>query len=190
MDRREALEKYERAKREGKVDDDIISLLNEINSSLHYYTTSSCSGRIILIQLPEIGDKINSEIIGKWHRKVEFSEILERLKNYKEGYLFLLVQSSIIHVVCENLEYANKLLEIARNCGFKYSSIKSIKKGRFLVEILSSENLHIPLGEEGKIRVNKEDLEFFIRTSNIILERIKRKLKTFETEIKFLLSSS
>ena len=188
MDRKEAIKKYEVAKKKGEVDEDIVSLLDKINSSPHYYTTSSCSGRIILIQLPEMGDKLNSKIIGKWHRTVNFEEVMEKLERYDRDYLFLLVQSSIIHVVCEDWGYASKLLNLARDCGFKYSTIKTVKNGKMLVEILGSENLHIPLGENGQIKIGKEELKFFVEISNHTLERIKGKLRLFENKISSLLS--
>ena len=190
MSRREAVEKYERAKNKGEVDRDIIPLLDKINSSEHYYTTSSCSGRIILIELPEIGDKKNSRIIGKWHGEIKFVDLFKLLNEYKKGYLFLLVQSSIIHIVCDNVDNALKIIEVARDSSFKYSSIKSVKNEGILVEILGSENLNIPLGENSKIIVNEEELRFFVKISNMIIRKIKNKLKNFELNINSLLSYS
>ncbi len=41
-----AMEGLRKALKEGKVDEDIIPLLEKINSLENYFTTSSCSGRI------------------------------------------------------------------------------------------------------------------------------------------------
>ena len=186
MDREEAINKYEDHKARGLVDTDIIPLLEKINKLKCCYTTSSCSGRIALLQLPEIGDKRNAVFIGKWHREIVPDEIDKVLNNYKRGYLFFLVQSSIIHVVCEGIENAMKMITIARDAGFKYTSIKSIKNDKILIEILSTENLHIPLGINGKIKVDKKSIIFFVDVANKMLERIKGKLKTLKEKISFL----
>ena len=183
MDRREALNRYKEHKTRGLVDDDIIPLLDKINRLKCCYTTSSCSGRIALLQLPEIGDKKNAVFIGKWHRKVEADTVLNAVKQYKKGYLFLLVQSSIIHIVCEKFENTMKMITIARDAGFKYTSIKSIKDEKFLIEILSTENLHIPLGMDGNTKVDEKTIIFFVNIANKMLERIKRKLKVLEEKI-------
>jgi len=183
LKRKEALEKYRRAKEDGKVDEDIISLLDTLNSSSEFYTTSSCSGRIVLITLPEIGDKKNAFFLGKWHTPVASEEVRDKINMYKNGYLFVLMQSPIIHVVCKDLTYAEKLIKIALECGFKYSSIKSIEEDGVLIEILSTENLHVPLGKDGKVMVNKEEIEFFIEMANKLLLRSKRKLRCLEEKI-------
>ncbi len=189
MDKKEAMEKYEEHKSRNLVDKDIIPLLEKINKLKCCYTTSSCSGRIALLQLPEIGDKKNAIFIGKWHRNVNLEEVIESLKKYKDGYLFFLVQSSIIHVVCEGLENARRMITIARDAGFKYTSIKSIKNGKILVEILSTENLQVPLGVDGEIKIDKENIKFFVNMANKILQRIKRKLQIFEERISSLEAS-
>ena len=186
MDRKEAMEKYHEHREKGRVDEDIIPLLEKINQLQCCYTTSSCSGRIALLQLPEIGDKKNATFIGKWHRNVEPDDVIASLKDYNEGYLFLLVQSSIIHVVCENLENALNMITVARDSGFKYTSIKSIKSGKFLVEILSTENLQIPIGIDGEIKISQENIKFFTEIANKMLRRIKMKLHTLEEKISSL----
>jgi len=187
INRREALEKYEEAKKKGEVDEDIVSLLDTINSSKNYYTTSSCSGRIVLFQIPEIGDKVNANFIGKWHREVEYEEIKKALEDYTKGYLFLLVQSAIIHVVADSLERGKEMIALALESGFKYTSIKNIKNGKVLVEILSTENIHIPLGKNGELMVDEKALEFFVEMANKTLQRIKRKLKNLEKNLRRVL---
>ena len=190
MDKKETLEKYERAKRNGKVDKDIIPLLEKINSLHNFYTTSSCSGRIVLLNIPEVGDKKGAKFLCKWHREADKKELLECLKKYKENYLFFIMQSPIIHIVASNLEWADEMMKIALSCGFKYTSIKKVENKKILVEVLSTENLHIPIARDGKIMVDDEQLTFFLEMANKLLVRAKSKLKCLEEKISYLLSSS
>ncbi len=190
MNKKEALEKYEKAKSEGKVDDDIISLLDKINEHQELYTTSSCSGRIVILNIPSIGDKKNARFLCKWHTLVKNEEIEKCLENYEKDYLFLIMQSPIIHVIASNIDWANKIMKISRECGFKYTTIKEIKNTKVLVEILSTENLHIPLGEKGNIKIDYKDLEFFTEIANKLLLRAKKKLKCLEEKFSYLLLSS
>ncbi|RLF92142.1 hypothetical protein DRN82_00495, partial [Thermococci archaeon] len=53
--KKEALMSLEIALRRGEVDEDIIPLLEKINSMENYFTTSSCSGRISVMEMPHFG---------------------------------------------------------------------------------------------------------------------------------------
>ena len=55
--KKSALNKLDQAMIEKKVDSSIIPLLDIINKSDDYYTSSSCAGRIVLIEMPVLGDK-------------------------------------------------------------------------------------------------------------------------------------
>ena len=189
MNRKEALEKYEMAKRRGEVDNDIIPLLDKINSLPDFYTTSSCSGRIVLLNIPEVGDKKDAKFLCKWHREVEKEEFEGCLKKYEKHYLFLIMQSPIIHVVATDLEQAKEIMRISLSCGFKYTSIKKIEAGKVLVEVLSTENLHIPIARDGKIMINEEQITFFLDMANKLLIRAKGKLKCLEEKISYFLPS-
>ena len=190
MDRKTALEKYEIAKNTKKVDKDIISILEIINATQEYYTTSSCSGRIGIMEIPRIGDKVNAKFLGKWHWEVNFEELIRTISNYKNGELFFLVQSAIIHVVAKDIEHATIILKISRNVGFKYSTIHDIKQQGTLVEVLSTENLNVPIGESGELLVDEKYLRFLLKQGNETLRRIKQKLYNLETELKTLFLSS
>jgi tRNA wybutosine-synthesizing protein 3 len=112
---------------EGIVDEQIIDVLNMINSSPDYYTSSSCAGRLQLISLPKFGDKVNSVILGKWHEPIELETLKEALGTWDDNnFVMLLVQSPVVHVVCTDLEAALRLRNLADGSGFKYSTIRSI----------------------------------------------------------------
>ncbi len=186
MDRRSAMEKYVEAKRAGRVDNDIIALLDMLNSIPGYYTTSSCSGRIVIMQLPDIGDKVNSVFLGKWHREVTVNEVKDAMAMYSEGFLFLMVQSAILHVVAEDMEHAKMLINVARDSGFKYSSIRSVSPTGILVELLSTENLSVPLGNGGNVMITDAYLDFLVELANTVLRRIKNKLLNLEKKLSSL----
>lgn len=191
QDRREAKLKLEKAISENKVDNEILELLKIINSSRQFYTTSSCSGRIILIELEEIGDKVGAKILGKWHIEVKIEGVLKALSmNNGIGTVYLMVQSPIFHVVCSDINRAEELFKLAVNTSFKYSSIKSIeKKGKVIVEILSSEQINIPVALNGKIFPSNEYLEYLVGESNATLKRAKKKLVRLKENIKDYLSN-
>ncbi|NJE00469.1 hypothetical protein [Thermococcus sp. JdF3] len=168
---------------EGKVDGDIISLLEKINSLENYFTTSSCSGRISVMEMPDFGDKVNSVWLGKWHREVSVEEVLEAIGKHSKGQLWFLVRSPILHVGARTMEDAVRLLNLAIGLGFKYSNIKSVSHKKLLVEIRSTERMDVPLGADGELWVDEAYIERIVGIANSQVRRFKGKLKRLEEEI-------
>ena len=181
--KKRALEKL----RIGGADEEVAGIIEKINSFEGFFTTSSCSGRIVLISIPEIGAKRAAKFIGKWHRPpVSREEVQEAIKlKGREGIteereIWLLSQSPILHVACRDLEKAKALLRIAIESGFKYSGIKAISKdGKVVVEIVSTERMDVPLGKDGVMFCSEGYMDFILSKANFMLERGKEKLKRF-----------
>ena len=181
-----AMEGLRKALAEDKVDRDIIPLLEKINSLDNYFTTSSCSGRISVMEMPHFGDKLNSVWLGKWHREVTVEEVLEAIEKHKTGQLWFLVRSPILHVAARTMEDAVRLLNLSIGLGFKYSSIKSVSHKKLLVEIRSTERMDVPLGENGELWVSGEYIKRIVNLSNAQMRRFKSKLNRLEDEIEVL----
>lgn len=178
---------------QGAIDKNIIEILKIINSSEDYYTTSSCSGRIQLISLPKLGDKLGSKVLGKWHDPVDFEELDSSIKGWDgRDILMLLVQSPVIHLVCRNLKAASRIRNLGDASGFKYSTIRSIHKSEtndgeqmyIIVEILSTERMDIPLGKSGTLYPSGEYLRYIHELAHQCLNRSKTKLDRLETNLK------
>ena len=181
-----AMEGLRKALAEDKVDRDIITLLEKINALDNYFTTSSCSGRISVMEMPHFGDKVNSVWLGKWHREVTIEEVLEAIGRHRSGQLWFLVRSPILHVAARTMEDAVKLLNFSIGLGFKYSNIKSVSHKKLLVEIRSTERMDVPLGEDGELWVSEEYVGRIIELANAQVRRFKGKLKRLEDEIENL----
>jgi len=184
-----AIKSLEKACSENKVDHKIQPILDIINNSDEYYTSSSCAGRILLLQIPRIGDKKQAEFLGRWHRTIKTEELLNAIKKSDKGTLWLLAQSPILHIGARTNTAADKIVKIANASGFKNSNIKSIGK-KPLVEIGSTERLDAPIGEDGTLLCGREHLELLVRISNEVIEKSRLKLSRFEQEIKKYLSTS
>jgi len=189
-DKKDRMKKLEDKICEGEVDKDVLPLVKKINSNSDYFTTSSCSGRIAVIEMPRLGDKENAEFLGKWHRKVDIKEVMDAfLKANDNTTVFLLAQSPIIHVRCKNLESAVKLRNLAVESGLKYSTIKSLTLNsqnepvKLVVEILSSENIHVPIASKGKFYPDENYLKFIIENANSALMRAREKLDRFKKNL-------
>ncbi|HHI01147.1 MAG TPA: hypothetical protein ENL40_06760 [Thermococcus litoralis] len=186
LQKKRALESLNEALEKGLVDSDIISLLNKINSLENYFTTSSCSGRISVMQLPDFGDKLNAIWLGKWHSEVKIEEVLDAINKHDGGMLWFMLHSPILHVAARTLEDAVELLNLAISCGFKHSNIKSISHKKLVVEIRSTERMDVPLGKDGELWVSPEHLEKIIEIADLQLRRAKEKLRRLENEIEKL----
>ena len=167
----------------GYFDEEMYSLVSIINSHPLMYTTSCCSGRISMLEVKNPWTKLNARVIGKWHKKIEKEEVLEKISLYegkKEPNLWIIVQPPIIHVSCKNLETASKLVVYARNSGFKESGIFFANSKRVMVEIRSSEKTSIPLVLNGKKMLNEQNFNELIEYLNSLLENLKLKIERLE----------
>jgi tRNA wybutosine-synthesizing protein 3 len=169
---------------EGEVDLRIIDTLNILNSKGNYYTTSSCAGRIILIELEEIGGKKESNFIYKSHEKVDYKDIWRIINEYSgDKMLFLIVNSPIIHVVCRDIGSAKKLIGISKDSGFKYSSIFSIE-GKIIVEIRSTEKMDVPVVKDCKVYPSEEYIMMLVGIGNQLIDRIKNKIERLNNNLR------
>ena len=183
--KKQTLHKLSESLKSGDVDEKVLPILEKINSHQSYVTTSSCSGRIILLQLPKVGDKKKAIFIGRWHDPVSLKDILDELLNYKEGQLWFIAQSPIFHICCRSLEDADRLLKIGISSGFKHSGFKS-NTPRIIVELLSTERMDVPLAKQDFRFFSGEYLGFLTMIGNDLLKRGQKKLDRLNIMVKKL----
>jgi tRNA wybutosine-synthesizing protein 3 len=176
--KKDILSKNDKSSR-GVWDERILKVCNEINSLKDYYTTSSCSGRIMVLK--DL-DKKKAGLFGfVSHEVVEletFLKEIQKLKNFKEDFKFK-QESVILHVACRDLENAKLLLEKSKLSGFKNSGIISLEKN-IVVEIKSTEKIDFPLIRRGDFLVGKKFLEIVITKANHNLRKGWKKIERLE----------
>ena len=143
--KKQALQKKDKSKKQS-IDWSIKKLLDIINKKPSYYTTSSCSGRIVILE-KQTGGKQGSHWHLAEHKTVTLVQVNKALAKYvptslKE--LWFLFEPFIVHICCETLDDADSLITKARTAGFKRSSIISMKN-RIMVEITGTETIDAPL---------------------------------------------
>jgi len=182
QNKKQTMQKLKIAVEEGKVDSDIIPILDIINSYDNYYTSSSCYGRIVLLEIPEIGDKKNARWLGKWHHKINKKDIYESLKKAELGQIWILAQAPIIHIYSNTIQDADNIVKTAISCGFKNSGFKSISNN-IVIEITSTERLDAPVGLNKKIFCDDDYLSFIVDIANTVFERSTKKLEKFKGKL-------
>jgi tRNA wybutosine-synthesizing protein 3 len=168
---------------EKKVDHGLIPLLDKINRLDDFFTTSSCAGRILLLEIPDIGDKKEARFIEKWHDFVTKEEIISKIKESKKGMLWLLAQPPVIHVGAKNLDKALKFMKIANESGFKNTFIKNIGKNKVVIEICSTERMDTPIGEDGEVTCSEKQLEMLVEIANNMIKKSKDKIERLEKNL-------
>jgi len=174
------MKQLEQAKKDGKADEDAYPLLDLINSKENMYTTSSCAGRICLLETTRQGSKKDARLLERWHREITIEDLKNALEKHAKTVAYLQSECPILHVVTNEEKTAEKLVKTGLELGFKRSGIKNLKEGRILVEICSSEFMETPLAEDGKLRVNGDYLKFIVDIANIKFRRGREKLKKLE----------
>jgi len=151
----------------GEWDKRILDLCDKINSSENYYTTSSCSGRILIIK--DEDKKINGLFEFVSHDFVIFDNFLERVKKIRGNCKFK-QEPPLIHIVCDTLPNAEILLRKAQEVGFKRSGIISLGRN-IVLEILSTEKLEFPLMLNGRLIVDEAFLKIVLEKANDNLKK-------------------
>ncbi|MEI7961420.1 MAG: hypothetical protein WCI04_03715 [archaeon] len=170
MTKKHHLKTYAEAKKMGRMDNDFILLCDYISKTKNYFTSSSCAGRIALISLGKDETKQESAFYRKWHRTVTNKEVIEAINEFKGKILWLKQEPFILHLGTNTLDNARKLLTFCEAAGIKRAGIKVAKEGRFLVEMLGTQNIDLPI-IDGKNKIDEKFLKYFLKKSNEKFEK-------------------
>lgn len=166
----------------GNIDKPILKLVRKISSKKDYYTTSSCSGRIVLIKGKE--KKQEGLFIYRTHEKISFqklkNELQKAIKKY-HGLIYFKMEPCIMHVACSLLEKAQSIVNKAKLAGWKKSGIIATesKKSRAMCELKSTEHISMPIAKS-KILVSDAFMKVLAKESNKKLARTWEKIKKLE----------
>ena len=163
--------------KKGFIDKEILELVNIINKSKNYYTTSSCAGRTVLLSR-KTQKKIDCEWLYTDHKEANPKKIQEILKSPPEHPTWLHMEPAILHVVCKDLKDAEKLLVVCKHTGFKYSGIISIGK-RITVEVLGSDQLQTIVSDKNTLLITNTYLKRLIEECNTKMKRNKARIERF-----------
>ncbi|XP_018432377.1 PREDICTED: tRNA wybutosine-synthesizing protein 3 homolog [Nanorana parkeri] len=167
--------------KKGSVDKDIEEIVRHINLQDCYFTTSSCSGRIIIID-----ENPNHSIVQKenclWlfvtHDLCSIDDVVAALQK-TSGDAVLKFEPFVMHVQCRTLEDAQLLHSVAINSAFRNSGITVGKKGKIIMAVRSTHCLEVPLSHKGKCLVSNEYIEYLVQTANQKMEENKTRIARF-----------
>ncbi|MBI5148574.1 hypothetical protein HZA33_02755 [Candidatus Pacearchaeota archaeon] len=172
--KRKQLSKQDKSNK-GDVDRPILKLVSRINYKKEYYTTSSCAGRIILIK--DADTKKENLFLFRTHDKLNYKKFIKELKkalSYKK-LIYFKQEPCILHVACKSLSDAQKLVDKAKFAGLKRSGIMATRK-RIICELMSTEQIAMPLADKGKLLVSDNFLRLLVREADRKLERTRKKI--------------
>jgi tRNA wybutosine-synthesizing protein 3 len=149
--------------RKGCFDREISKLIGIINSSADYYTTSSCAGRIVLIERK--ARKCDSRFILTSHKPISYHHLGQALANIGNSDAWLKVEAVIIHAVCKDHASAEKLLKMANSSGLKHSGAISLGR-RIIVEIMGVDIMEAMIAQSGTVLADEKYLGILVDEAN------------------------
>jgi len=168
----------------GYLDLDIVDILVELFLRPRSFTTSSCSGRIVLMDAEYPWEKDETMIVFKKHEPVSLGEVEEAAAKPVARRLWLSVQGPIIHVEALDVEEAFVVLEAARRAGFKHSGILAATRKGVLVELRTGIRVNIPLRDPDAWLVDRGSLPRIVELSNRALREAKERLERLRSELR------
>lgn len=174
-----------KAVKEGKADKQMISLCRYISKTKNFFTSSSCSGRIVLLDLAREGSKKEAAFHSKWHRKIKLKELKKELnRKQKEEELWFKLDPFILHLGANSLENAKKILKTTKKTGIRRAGIMVAQEGKFIVELIGTQTMAFPVKTQAKVLLGEEYLSKALEKANQKLEKNYKQLKEFERNVK------
>lgn len=172
----------------GYLDRDLLPVIVVVNSDNELFTTSSCSGRIVVMDADYPWTREETGIIFKSHVPVRPEDLafLYRLKPHKK--IWVVVTGPILHVSSSTRRKAVKVLEVARRAGFKHSGIMHVGKTRgVFLELVTGIYVSQLIMTSVEVFVSEEKLVGLLRVLNAALLEGKRRLQRLYFELSKIL---
>ncbi len=181
--KRELMAKLEEEKSKGLVDIEVVPYLDLINSLPFFATSSSCYGRIVLIDIPT-GSKKDSRFLEKWHRRISSDEFWEAITNAGGKKIWFKVEPLILHVSSKSIDYAKRLLDVKMRAGIKKGGIFSIRPDRIRIEIEGTQRMEVPVKFGNKVLIDEGYGNILVEEANKKLQKNAERWERFEEEFK------
>ncbi|RUS81027.1 hypothetical protein EGW08_011232 [Elysia chlorotica] len=169
--------------RKGSIDAPLQDSVNFINSLPNYFTTSCCSGRIILFE--NTCSKVQKKGC-RWlhvtHDSVLKKDLEAALTDISDEAVFKF-EPMVMHVQCRSLEDARQMHKLAVASGFRNSGITVGSKGKTITAIRSTHSLEVPLSSKGQILVSPQHLEYLVDSANKKMEENRLRIDRFQTSL-------
>uniref|UniRef100_A0A3B3ZPL2 tRNA wybutosine-synthesizing protein 3 homolog n=1 Tax=Periophthalmus magnuspinnatus TaxID=409849 RepID=A0A3B3ZPL2_9GOBI len=175
--KRQSEQRMDQSKK-GGVDEDIAGLVRLLNGTEQYFTTSSCSGRVILIDGVQSSDvqKQNCQWLFVSHQKCTTEQLAV---DRSSGDAVLKFEPFVLHVQCRRLYDAQLLHSVAINSGFRNSGLTVGKTGKIISAIRSTHGLEVPLTHQGTLLVTPDYIHFLCQICNQKMEENLRRIHRY-----------
>lgn len=188
--KKQCLNKLDLSKK-GSVDEDIVHVVSLLNSCEEYFTTSSCSGRVILTDgAPESSavQKQNCVWLFVSHHKCKCDDLMSALAR-SSGDAVLKFEPFVLHVQCRRLEDAQLMHSVAVNSGFRNSGLTASKTGKIITAVRSTHGLEVPLSQQGRLLVDHNYISFLTQIANQKMEENLRRIHRFYQNLQSALTA-
>lgn len=167
MVKKHHVKKLEEAIRNKKMDPLMIDICQFIAQTKNYFTTSTCSGRITLMDVNEKDEKKENAFFRKWHRKVKLEEVWEGINDNSNIENLWFKQDAFVFVIGTNkMEKTKPIIQACQEAGVKKYGIHHFEKGKVLMEIFGSKGMSVPVKERKEILVEKEYVQKLVEIAN------------------------
>lgn len=171
--------------KKGSLDSRIISILNLINKCSDYYTTSSCSGRISLIER-SLQDK---KYLARWlfvsHEQVIADQLIEAFRKEASSNLWFRQEGPILHIACKDIRAAARLLRFIREAGYKRAGAFNLESYP-IVEVMSSEQFEVPIVQNGDLIVDEDYFYHLVELGNSKMRKAWKRMAILEAQLQDL----
>ncbi len=165
---------------EKKIDPLMIPISRAIAKTHYFFTSSTCSGRITLMDLNTNEAKKPGAFFRKWHRVVILREVWDGIQDHTNtGNLWFKQDAFVFLIGTNTMENAQHILRICHENGVKRAGINHAEPGKVHVEIFGTQNMSVPVKEGKKILVEKEYVKRLVSIANRKWKQNDALLKTF-----------
>ncbi len=162
----------------GLPDPQIMPLLDTLNSLPDFYTTSSCAGRIILMDITPERKKHQTVWLHTSHDPLPADISLEKRKGRRRiesCQVWFKMESPILHVCARTLPAAEHLITLCHQVGIKHAGIIGTKK-RMMVEIFDAVRTEALIAADGDVLVSDGYIRRLVEDANAKLEVTRHRL--------------
>lgn len=178
-EKRKILARFDLSKK-GSIDREIQQLVDLINSKDNYCTTSSCAGRITLLERKTEKKNQANWLIAS-HQEVTFDPIKKALRSQYD--VWLLQESFILHIFCRTIDAASQFLRIAKKLGLKRTGITGLCP-KIMIECFGNEKVEALIIKRGRILLDDSALRVLVRECNSRMRRNREKMDELLREVK------